>query len=103
MSPYAYTCFSRVGALSSTGRSRPFDREADGIVLGEGVGTIILKRRTDAEKDGDPIYAVIKAVGGSSDGRGKGLTVPKPEGQIAALSRAYDKSAIAPETITIYR
>ena len=101
MSPYAYTCFSRVGALSSTGRSRPFDREADGIVLGEGVGTIILKRRTDAEKDGDPIYAVIKAVGGSSDGRGKGLTVPKPEGQIAALSRAYDKAAIAPETITL--
>ena len=101
MSPYAYTCFSKVGALSSTGRSRPFDREADGIVLGEGVGTVILKRLADAERDGDPIYAVIKTVGASSDGRGKGLTVPKPEGQITALSRAYDKAGIAPETITL--
>ena len=99
MSPYAYTCFSKVGALSATGRSTPFDEKADGIVLGEGVATLILKRRADAEKDGDPVYAVIKAVGTSSDGRGKGLTVPKPEGQVTALNRAYEKAGFSPKTV----
>ncbi len=101
MSPYAYTCFSKVGALSATGKSIPFDQDADGIVLGEGVATVILKRLADAERDGDPIYAVIKSVGASSDGRGKGLTVPKPEGQIAALARAYERAAIEPATISL--
>ncbi|MFP4446042.1 MAG: SDR family NAD(P)-dependent oxidoreductase [Desulfosudaceae bacterium] len=63
------------------------------------MATVILKRLADAEKDGDPVYAVIKAVGTSSDGRGKGLTVPKPEGQVTALNRAYEKAGIPPETV----
>ncbi|MDY6905217.1 MAG: SDR family NAD(P)-dependent oxidoreductase [Thermodesulfobacteriota bacterium] len=101
MSPYAYTCFSKVGALSGTGRSIPFDENADGIVLGECVATVVLKRLADAERDGDIIYAVIKGIGASSDGRGKGLTVPKPEGQIAAISRAYENAGIDPATIDL--
>ncbi|MDY6823095.1 MAG: SDR family NAD(P)-dependent oxidoreductase [Thermodesulfobacteriota bacterium] len=99
MSPYAYTCFSKVGALSGTGKSIPFDDKADGIVLGECVATVILKRLAEAEHDGDTIYAVVKGIGSSSDGRGKGLTVPKPEGQVAAISRAYENAGIDPATV----
>jgi len=101
MSPYAYTCFSKVGALSGTGRSIPFDEKADGIVLGEGIGAVIIKRLADAEKDGDHVYAVIKGIGASSDGRGKALTVPKPEGQVLAFSRAYENAGINPATIEL--
>ncbi|MCF8035298.1 MAG: SDR family NAD(P)-dependent oxidoreductase [Desulfobacteraceae bacterium] len=101
MSPYAYTCFSKVSALSASGQSIPFDEKADGIVLGEAVGTVILKRLEDAENDGDRIYAVIKGMGASSDGKGKGLTYPRPEGQAAAISRAYENAGIDPGTVEL--
>ena len=99
--PFTYLCFSKTQALSPTGRSRPLDDSADGIVLGEGVAVVILKRLADAERDGDKIYAVIKAVGSSSDGRDKSLTAPRPEGQILALKRAYAQAGISPATIEL--
>ena len=83
--PYAYMAFSKTHALSPRGRCRPFDAAADGIVLSEGVAAVILKRLADAERDGDRIYAVIKGMGASSDGRDKGLTAPRAEGQLRAL------------------
>ena len=83
--PFAYLAFSKTHALSPRGRCRPFDAAADGIVLSEGIGVVVLKRLADAERDGDRIYAVIKGVGASSDGRDKGLTAPRPEGQVRAL------------------
>ena len=101
MSPYAYTCFSKIGALSGTGRSIPFDEKADGIVLGEAIGAVIIKRLADAEKDGDHVYAVIKGIGASSDGRGKALTLPSPEGQVMAFSRAYENADIDPATVEL--
>ncbi|HJP72639.1 MAG TPA: SDR family NAD(P)-dependent oxidoreductase [Pseudonocardiaceae bacterium] len=91
-----YLLFSSVHALSPTGRSRTFDTAADGIALGEGVACVVLKRLTDAERDGDRIYAVIKGVGGASDGRSLGLTAPRPEGQRSALERAYRNAGISP-------
>ncbi len=97
--PFAYLCFSRTQALSPRGISAPFDDNADGIVLGEGLAAIILKRLSDAERDGDKIYAVIKGVGASSDGRGKSLTAPRREGQIQALKRAYEQAGISPKTV----
>ncbi|MEW6380465.1 MAG: SDR family NAD(P)-dependent oxidoreductase [bacterium] len=97
--PFTYLCFSKTQALSPTGQSRPLDESADGIVLGEGVGIVILKRLADAERDGDKIYAVIKAVSSSSDGRDKCLTAPRPEGQILALKRAYAQAGISPSTV----
>ncbi|MBN1226450.1 MAG: SDR family NAD(P)-dependent oxidoreductase, partial [Deltaproteobacteria bacterium] len=97
--PFTFLCFSKTQALSPTGRSCPLDESADGIVLGEGVAVAILKRLADAERDGDRIYAVIKSVGSSSDGRDKCLTAPRPEGQISALERAYDQAGICPSTI----
>ncbi|WP_240805398.1 type I polyketide synthase [Streptomyces sp. A1547] len=91
-----YLMFSSVRALSPSGRCRPFDASADGIALGEGVGALVLKRLADAERDGDRVYAVIKAVGAASDGRSLGLTAPRPEGQRRALERAYARAGITP-------
>ncbi|HEY3790027.1 MAG TPA: beta-ketoacyl synthase N-terminal-like domain-containing protein, partial [Urbifossiella sp.] len=97
--PYAYVAFSKTHALSPKGRCRPFDAEADGIALAEGVGVAILKRLADAERDGDRIYAVIKGVGASSDGRDKGLTAPRAEGQLRALQRAYGQARLSPARV----
>ncbi|MFZ3551020.1 SDR family NAD(P)-dependent oxidoreductase [Streptomyces sp. 4.24] len=94
-----YLLFSSVRALSPRGRCRPFDATADGIALGEGVGALVLKRLADAERDGDRVYAVIKAVGASSDGRSLGLTAPRPEGQRRALERAYARAGISPAEV----
>ena len=94
--PYAYMAFSKTHALSPKGRCRPFDAAADGIVLSEGVGAVILKRLADAERDGDRIYGVIKGMGASSDGRDKGLTAPRLEGQLRSLRRAYAQAGISP-------
>ena len=60
---------------------------------------VVLKRLADAERDGDRIYAVIKGVAGSSDGRDRSLTAPRPEGQALALNRAYAKAGISPATV----
>ncbi|WP_217551864.1 type I polyketide synthase [Streptomyces sp. GbtcB6] len=94
-----YVLFSSVHALSPTGRSRAFDGSADGIALGEGVACVVLKRLADAERDGDRIYGVIKGLGSSSDGRSLGLTAPRPEGQRAALLRAYRSAGISPARV----
>ncbi|CAM5651454.1 hypothetical protein SAVIM338S_06533 [Streptomyces avidinii] len=94
-----YLLFSSVRALSPGGRCRPFDAAADGIALGEGVGALVLKRLADAERDGDRVYAVIKAVGASSDGRSLGLTAPRPQGQRAALERAYARAGVSPAEV----
>ncbi|MFI5686990.1 SDR family oxidoreductase [Streptomyces sp. NPDC051636] len=94
-----YVLFSSVHALSPTGRSRAFDSSADGIALGEGVACVVLKRLADAERDGDRIYGVIKGLGSSSDGRSLGLTAPRPEGQRAALERAYRNAGVSPAEV----
>ena len=97
--PYAYVAFSKTHALSPKGRCRPFDADADGIALAEGVGVAVLKRLADAERDGDRVYAVIKGVGASSDGRDKGLTAPRAEGQLRALHRAYAQARVNPANV----
>ncbi len=101
MTPYAYTAFSKTHALSRRGRCSPFDAAGDGIVLSEGIGVVMLKRLADAERDGDKIYAVIKGVGASSDGREKGLTAPNLAGQMRALRRAYAQANISPSDVEL--
>lgn len=91
-----YLMFTSAGALSPTGRCRPFDAAADGIALGEGVACLVLKRLPDAERDGDRIYAVVKGIGAASDGKALGLTAPRPEGQRRALERAYRTAGVSP-------
>ncbi len=91
-----FLMFSSVHALSPTGQCRTFDAAADGIALGEGVACVVLKRRADAERDGDRIYAIIDGVGGSSDGRHLGLTAPRKEGQQRAVERALAQARRSP-------
>ena len=100
--PFSYLCFSKTHALSPRGRSRAFDAGADGIVISEGIAVVALKRLADAERDGDRIYAVIKGVGGSSDGRAKSMTAPHPDGQIRALSRAYEMAGYSPASVALF-
>lgn len=101
-SPYSYICFSKTQALSPRGVSKAFDESADGIVLSEGVGVLVLKRLADAERDGDRVYAVIRATASSSDGRGASMTAPTNEGQLRAMRRAYAKAGLSPSTISLY-
>jgi len=96
-----YACFSRTPALSPTGDCRPFAADADGTMLGEGLVLFALKRLTDAERDGDRIYAVIRGVGASSDGRGAAIYAPVAAGQVRALRRAYETAGYGPETVEL--
>ena len=97
--PFSFLCFSKTQALSPTGRCRTFDAQADGIAISEGFAAVVLKRLDDAERDGDRIYAVIRGIGGASDGRDRGLTAPRPEGQVRALRRAYDQAGFSSATV----
>jgi acyl transferase domain-containing protein/NAD(P)H-dependent flavin oxidoreductase YrpB (nitropropane dioxygenase family)/acyl carrier protein len=101
-SPFAYFCFSKTQALSPRGRCRTFDQGADGIAISEGLAMLVLKRLSDAERDGDRIYAVIKSVASSSDGKALGLTAPLPAGQRRAVNRAYTKAGFSPNTLELY-
>ena len=92
--------FSAIGALSAT-HSTPFDAGANGFVMGEGAGAFVLKRLSDAIQDGDEIHAVIRGVGGSSDGRGKGITAPSQRGQIQAIARAYSQAGYEATTVEL--
>ncbi len=98
MSPSAYIKFCKIGALSETG-SYPFDARANGFVMAEGAGMVILKRLSDAVKDGDRVYAVIRAVGASSDGKGKGITAPNPKGQKIAVEKAFEQVEYTPADV----
>jgi len=100
--PFGYLCFAKAGALSASGRARVFDTKADGIVISEGHAAVVLKRREDAERDGDNIYAVIRAVSGGSDGRSMGLTAPRVEGQLRTLRRAYEQAGVDPASVALF-
>ncbi len=97
--PVILVIFSHLKALSRQGKIKPFDPTADGTLLGEGVGMVVLKRLQDATRDRDRIYAVIKGVGVSSDGRALGLLAPRLEGEILAIERAYEAAGVSPETV----
>ena len=91
--------FTQLGALSRLPQLRPFDRQADGTMLGEGIGMMVLKRKEDAIRDGHRIYALVKGVGASSDGKGKGLLAPQVEGEELALRRAYEAAGVNPDSV----
>ena len=90
-----YLMFSSLYTLASGDRSRPFDADTDGLCMGEGIAAVVLKRYDDAVNDGDRVYGVIKGIGGSSDGKSLGLTAPRKEGQVRALTRAYAQAGIS--------
>ncbi|MCK4801798.1 MAG: acyltransferase domain-containing protein [Anaerolineales bacterium] len=98
-SPFTYLCFSKTPAFSPSQMIRPFDENTDGMLIGEGLGMMVLKRLEDAERDGDRIYAVIRGIGSSSDGRYKSIYAPRPAGQSLAIQRAYDEAGFPPQSI----
>lgn len=98
-SPTFLYVFTQLGALSPQQMIRPFDRRADGLLAGEGGGAVVLKRLSDAYRDGDQIYAVIKGVGTASDGKGVDVLAPFGPGQVRALQRAYADAEVDPATI----
>ncbi|NOY24532.1 MAG: acyltransferase domain-containing protein, partial [Oligoflexia bacterium] len=98
---FMYMCFSKTPALSPTGDCRPFSDQADGTMLGEGMAMVALKRLQDAERDGDNIYAVIKAIGSSSDGRSKSVYAPVSQGQAKSIRRAYDRAGFGADTVEL--
>ncbi len=93
--------FCKIGALSATG-TRPYAQGADGFVMGEGAAIFLLKRLADAERDGDKIYAVLRGMGGSSDGKGKGITAPNPIGQRLSIERGWENAGLSPATATLF-
>lgn len=93
-----FMSFSKTPAFSKGERVRVFDAESDGMIAGEGIGMVVLKRLEDAVRDGDRIYAVIRGIGSSSDGRYKSIYAPRPEGQTLALQRAYTEAGYDPLT-----
>ncbi|WP_350996345.1 SDR family NAD(P)-dependent oxidoreductase [Shewanella sp. TB7-MNA-CIBAN-0143] len=98
-SPSMYMSFSKTPAFTTNDTIQPFDIDSKGMMIGEGIGMMALKRLDDAERDGDRIYAVIKGIGSSSDGKFKSIYAPRPEGQAKALRRAYDDAGFAPHTV----
>ncbi|MEU5432733.1 beta-ketoacyl synthase N-terminal-like domain-containing protein [Streptomyces sp. NPDC020719] len=93
-----WSVFAQLRALSPSQRSRPFHAAADGILIGEGTGVVVLKRLADAERDGDRVYAVIRGTGVASDGRGTGLMNPDPGGQTRAVRQAWRAAGLDPRT-----
>src|SRR5436305_675894 len=94
--PGAFLSMRNAGMLSPTGQCRPFDHDADGIVVGDGAGIVILKRLQDAERDGDHIYGVIQASGTNQDGQTSGITVPSFQSQSQLQETIYRRHRINP-------
>ena len=94
-----FMAFTKTPVISKSGCSRPYDAKADGMMLGDGIGFVILKRLEDAERDGDKIYAVIKGIGSSSDGKTGSIYAPDIRGQVKAMMRAYENADCSPATV----
>ncbi|MDK8189824.1 SDR family NAD(P)-dependent oxidoreductase [Paenibacillus sp. UMB7766-LJ446] len=90
---------NRAGMLSSTGRCYTFDERADGFVPGEGAGAVLLKRLSDAVRDGDHIYGVIRGTGINQDGATNGITAPSAKSQTALEKQVYERFHIDPAGI----
>ncbi|MFC1744136.1 beta-ketoacyl synthase N-terminal-like domain-containing protein [Candidatus Riflebacteria bacterium] len=92
---FMFMCFSKTPAFSYEGISRPFDHKSDGILIGEGIAILVLKRLADAKRDGDRIYAVLRSIGSSSDGKAaKSIYQPVSSGQAKSISRAYEYAGV---------
>jgi acyl transferase domain-containing protein/phosphopantetheinyl transferase len=95
-----WSIFTQLGALSRTQQIRPFDKRADGLLIGEGCGFIVLKRLEDALEADDRIYAVIKGVGVASDGASASVMSPSVKGQSRAIRQAWEKAGVAIDNIS---
>ncbi|ADP79287.1 type I polyketide synthase [Pseudofrankia inefficax] len=94
--PTFWSTFAMLRALSPSQRIRPFDKSADGVLIGEGVGLVVLRRLTDALAAGDPIQAVVRGTGMASDGRTSSLMSTAAQGQARAVRRAWADAGLDP-------
>ncbi|OQS16150.1 polyketide synthase [Nocardia donostiensis] len=100
LQPETFVLMCKGGFLATDGRCKSFDASADGYGRGEGAGMVVLKKLDDAVRDGDRIYAVVKATGSNQDGRTTAITVPNVDSQEALARTVCARSGLAPETIT---
>ena len=99
LTPESFIGMSQAGMLSGDGKCHAFDKQANGMVPGEAVAVVILKRLSRAEADGDPIYAVIQGSGINYDGKTNGITAPSGVSQTKLIKSVYDRYRINPEEI----
>ena len=99
LAPGIFRAFDQTGALSQTGACHAFDADADGFVRGEGCGVVVLKRLTDAVRDGDRVLAVVRGSAVNQDGRSNGLLAPNPAAQMAVLRAAYANAGVPPHEV----
>lgn len=99
LDPRLSNSFAHAGMLSPKGRCQVFDADADGYVRSEGAGVIILKRLQDAQRDNDPILAVIESAVVNSDGHSNGITAPSPKAQTALVRKALSMANLAPDAL----
>ncbi|SEG70748.1 phthiocerol/phenolphthiocerol synthesis type-I polyketide synthase D [Thermomonospora echinospora] len=99
LSPTVTMTFDQGGGTSPDGRCKAFDASADGMVRAEGCGAVVLKRLSDAVRDGDRVLAVIRGTGVNSDGRSNGLVAPNSEAQKALLREVYAACGVDPREV----
>lgn len=99
LAPTVTRSFDAAGAMSKSGACHAFDAAADGFVRGEGCGVAILKRLSDAVRDGDRVLAVVRGSAINQDGRSNGLMAPNPAAQAAVLRAACADAGIEPSQV----
>ncbi|WP_132992773.1 polyketide synthase Pks13 [Gordonia zhaorongruii] len=99
ITPAATLGFDQIGAMAPNGRIKAFSSDADGMIRSEGGGVFVLKRMSDARRDGDTVLAVVAGSAVNSDGRSNGIFAPNPEAQVAVLRSAYADAAVDPRTV----
>jgi acyl transferase domain-containing protein len=99
LSPERMVYFSKLRAMAPDGRCKTFDARADGYVRGEGCGIVVLKRLSEAQRDGDPIWAVVRGSAVNHDGHSNGLTAPNGLAQAAVIRAALEQAGVAPAAI----
>ncbi|MGW0177994.1 type I polyketide synthase [Nocardia sp. NPDC003345] len=100
LQPETFVMMCKGGFLATDGRCKSFDAAGDGYGRGEGGGVVVLKKLDDALRDGDRVYAVVKATGSNQDGRTAAITVPNAASQEALARTVCERSGLAPEQIT---